>query len=196
MVTKTPFKVIHTSKTQFLEPNLVGFGRSIYDVGRWIKSGSKNLEKKKLEIFEVDFCNAVGTVNSSFQSLDLFNGGRGPFKNILNCRCWHIWKGGIWLKNLAVWGVLEKKSNWLGTNFIVTNRKGKDDTPLKTRSHAPLLKGGIFLASEPECTRYRWLTNYSGAQFSPPTEIGFFRKFRLRKLGYFTVFLSKRFLIF
>ena len=33
-------------------------------------------KKKKLEIFEVDFCNAVGTVNSSFQSLDLFNEGR------------------------------------------------------------------------------------------------------------------------
>jgi hypothetical protein len=76
MVTKTPFKVIHISKTQFLEPTLVGFGRSIYDVGRWIKSGSKNLEKKKLEIFEVDFCNAVGTRNSSFQSLDLFSEGR------------------------------------------------------------------------------------------------------------------------
>ena len=40
------------------------------------KSGSKILEKKKLEIFEVDFCNAVGTRNSSFQSLDLFNEGR------------------------------------------------------------------------------------------------------------------------
>ena len=118
MVTKTPFKVIHISKTQFLEPNLVGFGRSIYDVGRWIKSGSKNLEKKKLEIFEVDFCNAVGTVNSSFQSLDLFNDGRGPFKNILNCRCWQIWKGGIWLKNLADWGVLEKKSDLCCKNFI------------------------------------------------------------------------------
>ena len=146
MVTKTPFKVIHISKTQFLEPNLVGFGRSIYDVGRWIKSGSKNLEKKKLEIFEVDFCNAVGTVNSSFQSLDLFNDGRGPFKNILNCRCWQIWKGGIWLKNLADWGVLEKKSDLCGYKWyrgkIVTNRKGYDDTPLKTRSHAPLLKGG------------------------------------------------------
>jgi hypothetical protein len=55
-----------------------------------VKSGSKNLEKKKVEIFEVDFCNAVGTGNSSFQSLDLFNDGGGPFKIILNCRCWHI----------------------------------------------------------------------------------------------------------
>jgi len=105
MVSRTPFKVIHTSKTQFLEPNLVGFGRSIYDRRPWIKSGSKNLEKKKLEIFEVDFCNAVGTGNSSFQSLDLFNDGGGPFKIILNCRCWHIWKGEIWLKNLSDWGV-------------------------------------------------------------------------------------------
>ena len=153
MVTKTPFKVIHISKTQFLEPNLVGFGRSIYDVGRWIKSGSKNLEKKKLEIFEVDFCNAVGTVNSSFQSLDLFNDGRGPFKNILNCRCWQIWKGEIWLKNLADWGVLEKKTirTWYKWNRgnSVTIPKGPDDSPLKTKSHGPFLKGAFSLPFSP-----------------------------------------------
>ena len=47
-------------------------------------------EKIKMKILEVDFGNAVGTGNSSFQSLDLFNDGGGPFKIILNCRCWHI----------------------------------------------------------------------------------------------------------
>ena len=29
-----------------------------------VKSGSKILEKKKVEIFEVDFCNAAGTRNT------------------------------------------------------------------------------------------------------------------------------------
>ena len=153
MVSKTPFKVIHTSKTQFLEPNLVGFGRSIYDRRPWIKSGSKNLEKKKLEIFEVGFCNAVGTDNSSFQSLDLFNDGGGPFKIILNCRCWHIWKGKIWLKNLSDWGVWQKKSELAWYKFRGTIHKGSDGTPHRTKESGPFLKGAAGFKNP---IFYRW----------------------------------------
>ena len=76
-----------------------------------VKSGSK--------IFEVDFCNAVGTVNSSFQSTCLM---------MEEARSKFIYERGK-LKNLA--GGFDKKNrSWLGT--IPKGPKGPDGTPHRT----------------------------------------------------------------
>ena len=143
MVSKTPFKVIHTSKTQFLEPNLVGFGRSIYVRRPWIKSGSKILEKKKVEIFEVDFCNAAGTRNTPLIILRLIFWWNVPYPTFFFQPCWSDYKGRDQAKKSGRLGVLEEvggpSCRLSCRGKIVTIPKGP--TAHQRLSNRPLPKG-------------------------------------------------------
>ena len=151
MVSKTPFKVIHTSKTQFLEPNLVGFGRSIYVRRPWIKSGSKILEKKKVEIFEVDFCNAAGTRNTPLIILRLIFWWNVPYPTFFFQPCWSDYKGRDQAKKSGRLGVLEEVGGptcWLSwRGKIVTIPKGP--TAHQRLSNRPLPKGWKGRVSPP-----------------------------------------------
>ena len=155
MVSKTPFKVIHTSETQFLEPNLVGFGRSIYVRRPWIKSGSKILEKKKVEIFEVDFCNAAGTRNTPLIILRLIFWWNVPYPTFFFQPCWSDYKGRDQAKKSGRLGVLEEVGGptcWLSwRGKIVTIPKGL--RLIKDWVTGPFLKGGIKLVKKKKKNR-------------------------------------------
>ena len=111
----------------------------------WIKSGSKILEKKKVEIFEVDFCNAAGTRNTPLIILRLIFWWNVPYPTFFFQPCWSDYKGRDQAKKSGRLGVLEEVGGptcWLSwRGKIVTIPKGP--TAHQRLSNRPLPKGWI-----------------------------------------------------
>ena len=146
MIPKRPMKQVFFKENNSYIVDLSQKLRMFRSIRPWIKSGSKILEKKKVEIFEVDFCNAAGTRNTPLIILRLILWWNVLYPTFFFQPCWSDYKGRDQAKKSGRLGVLEEVGGptcWLSwRGKIVTIPKGP--TAHQRLSNRPLPKGWVL----------------------------------------------------